>query len=371
MKNKNIFSVKLCCLLCMVLIGLLCVSFQQNDNFKKSSLNLKFQNTRSNNLTLLKDGIFWNDYAETFVPKGMQQVDSIKFIKKISHQRVVKVINANRSVCGLGGNAIVKLNDGSTMCVRHQRTVANTKICAESFAFYLSRLLGMDNVPEVVISNISSPLWKGTDFINLGWREHDLVAMIRWLHHTSHKVFMPSVIRDAVISGKPVNSDVIYNTNTLKSNTSISELIQWGTMIIFDNLIKHCDRLKKYRIGVGNRLLNRVAHNTLMSSNGKIWLIDNESAFFHNDPQSYYTSLNRKMLRTLCIFEKFLVTNLIKLSKHPSAFHHVWKYAITFEPSLVTFEKNINFNLSAISFNNRLDETIEWINRCKLSSTLK
>jgi hypothetical protein len=57
-------------------------------------------------------------------------------------------------------------------------------LIAESFAFYLSRLLGMDNVPEVVISNISSPLWKGTDFINLGWREHDLVAMIRWLHHT-------------------------------------------------------------------------------------------------------------------------------------------------------------------------------------------
>jgi hypothetical protein len=62
----------------------------------------------------------------------MQQVDSIKFIKKISHQRVVKVINANRSVCGLGGNAIVKLNDGSTMCVRHQRTVANTKIWGKS-----------------------------------------------------------------------------------------------------------------------------------------------------------------------------------------------------------------------------------------------
>ncbi|XP_060555749.1 four-jointed box protein 1-like, partial [Ruditapes philippinarum] len=189
----------------------------------------------------VKDGIFWNDYAETFVPKGMEQVDSIKCVEKISHQRVVKVINANQSVCGDGGNAIVKLNDGCTMCVRHKRWVAKTNIYAESFAFYLSRLLGMDNVPEVVISNISSPLWKGTDFIKLGWREHELVAMIRWLPDTSQKVFMPSVIKDAVTSGKPVDSDVIYNTNTLRSNTSISELIQWGTMIIFDNLIEHND----------------------------------------------------------------------------------------------------------------------------------
>jgi hypothetical protein len=53
---------------------------------------------------------------------------------------------------------------------------------------------------------------------------------------------MPSVIKDAVTSGKPVNSDVIYNTNTPRSNTSIPDLIQWGTMIIFDNLIEHYDR---------------------------------------------------------------------------------------------------------------------------------
>jgi hypothetical protein len=62
----------------------------------------------------------------------MQKVDSIQFVEKISHQRVVKVINANQSVCGDGGNAIAKFNDGSTMCVRHQRKVANTKIYGKS-----------------------------------------------------------------------------------------------------------------------------------------------------------------------------------------------------------------------------------------------
>jgi hypothetical protein len=56
---------------------------------------------------------------------------------------------------------------------------------AEALAFYLSRLLGMDNVPEIVLSKTdeSSDQWKGSDFQKLNWKENVEVALIKWLQN--------------------------------------------------------------------------------------------------------------------------------------------------------------------------------------------
>jgi hypothetical protein len=59
-------------------------------------------------------------------------------------------------------------------------------LTAEALAFYLSRLLLLDNVPEVILSKLdgSSGQWKKSNFTKLkNWKEHDEVAIIRWLNN--------------------------------------------------------------------------------------------------------------------------------------------------------------------------------------------
>ena len=60
------------------------------------------------------------------------------------------------------------------------------KSTAEALAFYLSRLLGMDNVPEVVLSRVNkfTKRWKEVDFQTMEWEENKEVAMMKWLNNT-------------------------------------------------------------------------------------------------------------------------------------------------------------------------------------------
>ena len=56
-------------------------------------------------------------------------------------------------------------------------------------------------------------------------------------------VFMPLAIQNAYTTGKPVTSHIIdFSPLHHISTTSTAELIQWGTLIIFDTLIGHTDR---------------------------------------------------------------------------------------------------------------------------------
>jgi hypothetical protein len=54
---------------------------------------------------------------------------------------------------------------------------------------------------------------------------------------------MPQVIYNAYKTGKPVNSAMIHESPSLRNkSTAIAELIQWGTLILFDYLVGHHDR---------------------------------------------------------------------------------------------------------------------------------
>ena len=54
---------------------------------------------------------------------------------------------------------------------------------------------------------------------------------------------MPHAIQDAYRIGQPINSYIIrYSPLFNRESTAIAEVIQWGTLIIFDNLIGHYDR---------------------------------------------------------------------------------------------------------------------------------
>lgn len=50
-------------------------------------------------------------------------------------------------------------------------------------SFYLSRLLGLDNIPPVVLSWVSpdAPQWTGINYTSLQWQDDQIVALIDWV----------------------------------------------------------------------------------------------------------------------------------------------------------------------------------------------
>ena len=125
--------------------------------------------------------------------------------------------------------------------------------------------------------------------------------------------------------------------------------------------------------GRGSRNINGDLFNSIKSRNGKIWLIDNESGFFYGnqiertikDFSILLLKIHDRMLKTMCIFQSSLVENLRQLSKHPSAFRHLWDYASVFEPLIKEFKEDRWLFLLEKLFNERLDDVILWIEYCK------
>lgn len=56
-------------------------------------------------------------------------------------------------------------------------------VAGEVVSFYLARVLGLDNVPIVVLSeaNTSKPMWHGHNITAAGWNESTIVALIQWV----------------------------------------------------------------------------------------------------------------------------------------------------------------------------------------------
>ena len=147
---------------------------------------------------------------------------------------------------------------------------------------------------------------------------------------------------------------------------------------ISDLYLRYCFRSRLFLYlsvkegGRASRSLDNTLHNSIKSPNGKIWLIDNERGFFYgNEKESEIKhnfmvtlKLHDRMLKTMCIFQLSFVDKLRKLSKHPSAFQHLWNYTSFFEPLIKEFKDRWLSILGKI-FNTRLNDIILWIDHCK------
>lgn len=113
-----------------------------------------------------------------------------------------------------------------------------------------------------------------------------------------------------------------------------------------------------------------VLHNSLQSSDGKIWIIDNEKGFFFKPPDPTFnhfitcSDFHYRYLKTMCVFQSSLIDSLQQLSRKPSPFKTLWNFALAHEPLLDTMEE-ISFDIYADIFNNRLARVMQWVQTCK------
>lgn len=103
----------------------------------------------------------------------------------------------------------------------------------------------------------------------------------------------------------------------------------------------------------------------------KLWLIDNERGLtgayqFIYSPfgiKRKFLKFQLDMLRTMCIFDKKVVTNINSLANDTNPFHTLESYAVQREPLI----QKLNSNLSKIfteKFSERLEEIQNWIDTC-------
>lgn len=108
------------------------------------------------------------------------------------------------------------------------------------------------------------------------------------------------------------------------------------------------------------------------STDGKLWLIDNEcgllDAYQLLEPyssNSRFTTFHRQMLQTMCVFEMPFVQALQKLSQQPSPHMRLQNFAMSFEPLLIGLPKDRHYEKFSELFDKRLAEVVTWIENCK------
>ncbi|XP_022243466.1 uncharacterized protein LOC111086135 [Limulus polyphemus] len=166
-------------------------------------------------MPIVEDGIFWSEEIETVVPK----------------------------VCGRPKNQYVTFQDGSRVCARY-RAPHEYLVQGELLSFYLSRLLGIHNVPAVTLSapdvgqqwknlNVSSTLLRS------GWALNSTIALIQWIDYLERER-MPEILIRALEKGEVISRKSPELRKLRKKQ--LVELAQWSDLIVFDYVTGNYDR---------------------------------------------------------------------------------------------------------------------------------
>jgi len=103
----------------------------------------------------------WEEKSHIFFPQSVENDLLKKSRQEVQDQildlRNSKVVSAsfpsNRK-CGRGLNRFVKLSSGSEACARNRGILHPELVQGEVMAFHLARILGISNVPTVVLSKV-------------------------------------------------------------------------------------------------------------------------------------------------------------------------------------------------------------------------
>lgn len=335
----------------------------------------------------VENGIYWSAYVESLIPKGLSYTNVTKVIRAIRSTPVRSLEAPKWNRCGRVKNTYVTLIDDSHLCARY-RHPHSFFVFGEVLSFYLSRLIGLDNVPVVVLAttNSSSPQWKATDFSKFEWENNVTIALIQWINgiednfSSSSKAFMPSLILRAYKTGEPIRAeDINKSVHQSNSYTHIPEIAQWGTMIIFDYLTGNYDRVASMQDAADKEqkpsIIEEQIRNLRKSSkDGKLWLVDNESGLFdaydlinkkYDPVTSRFTAFHDQMLQTTCIFQASVIRALEKLYRSPSPHERLINYALSFEPLIQQLPKDIHYKRFTQMFVMRIENVLNWVKKCK------
>lgn len=260
----------------------------------------------------LEDGVFWSRSLEARLPAGFSEDRARAWSQRARAQRVVSL----EPGCGRTSNQLATFLDGSRACVRYG--INAEQVQGETLAYYLARLLGISNVPPLVLAQPSSTeQWSHVRqrVDSLQWSGRAVVSMTEWIANLSG-VVTPAPLRP--------DSSGLRPTMDLGNRTEaeLLELVQWSDLVVFDYLTANFDRLVSnlFSLQWDSRVMERNTSNLLKTPQGVLVFIDNEAGLVHGyrvlDMWERYHS---SVLRSVCIFRRRTVQRVAALHRYRDA----------------------------------------------------
>lgn len=250
-------------------------------------------------LSPLEDGIFWNEWLEDTLPAGFTEEYALAWQKKARTYRVVKL----EPGCGRISNQLATFADGTKACVRYG--INADQVQGETLTYYLARLLGITNLPPLVLSQLDSDSeqWESvrTRIDGLQWNDRAVVSLTQWISNLTG-VITPAPLRQESSGLHPALKE-LWN----KTAVELLELMQWTDLIVLDYLTANFDRLVSnlFSLQWDSRVMERDTNNLLKTPRGDLVFIDNEAGLVHGfRVLNMWEKYHNTVLSSVCVFRK-------------------------------------------------------------------
>jgi len=351
-------------------------------------------------VTLVEDGMYWSNEVINNVDPGLDEDTIEAELRSLRSRKVKSLEEPTWLKCGREQNRFVTFKDGVHACARY-REPHNQLVLGEVMSFYLARLLGIHNVPAVILSQVdpNNPVWKSAmnEVNSSEWRVGSIVAMIQWVEDLVRDK-MPNILKQALLARTTLDvtsDDDTYSdlpSDVTRVNirdldvTEAAELAQWSDLVVFDYLTANYDRVASMQDAAEkeNRpeILSETVHNLAKSTRtGSLWLIDNESGMLDAYNLLYpqfedseakkegnrFKNMQRDMLQTTCIFKRSTVDKIFGLYKNGDTVSLLNDFINRNEPFYGELLRSIPGQDSAFRkhFQERVVEVWTWMKQCQ------
>ncbi|XP_034444695.1 four-jointed box protein 1 [Hippoglossus hippoglossus] len=258
----------------------------------------------------VEDGVFWGEWLEDLRPVGFTEEYARGWRERARTHRVVKL----EPGCGRRSNQLATFADGTKACVRYG--INADQVQGETLTYYLASLLGITNLPPLVLSQLSgdSEQWAAvrTRVDALQWSDRAVVSLTEWVSNLTG-VVTPAPLRQESSGLHPV-LEQLGN----KTAAELLELMQWSDLILFDYLTANFDRLVSnlFSLQWDSRVMERDTNNLLKTPRGDLVFIDNEAGLVHgfrvlNMWEKYHSTV----LSSVCVFRKRTTERVAELHR--------------------------------------------------------
>lgn len=310
---------------------------------------------------IIEDNVFFGKAVEVAMPKGFSDKDIDEWREFVRKEAVVRLEEG----CGRMQNRLLTFSNGSLSCCRYRQNL--DQIQGEIFSFYLSRLLGIKNVPPSALGVVKAGSWQwsgiGNQLALAQWAEERPVVLTKFIEKLE-PVSIPNQFRSSARRLHPLE---VERMGTSGIGTLV-ELAQWSDLLIFDYLTANLDRVVNnlYNLQWNPSMMEAPAHNLAQRSDSRLLVfLDNESGLLHGYRLlDKYEPFHDSLLQSLCVFRRSTVDRIRKLVAKREVGPKLLKMFRTFEPELQDYLPSIP-EKSIKVLNERLKRVHKQIKKCE------
>lgn len=311
-------------------------------------------------------GVYWSQAVEDILPAGFDEHDAEQWHTFSREAPIVKLEEG----CGRMQNRLITFGNGTRSCCRYRQNF--DQIQGEIFSFYLSRLLGLRNLPPSALGLVRSQdqQWDHVrSSLSLAqWTEDRPVVYTRYLDDLE-PAYIPEQLRgsDRHLHPTDVNHIRLLSASSEERNHLIT-LAQWSDLLVFDYLTANLDRMvnNMYNMQWNPAMMDSPAHNLAHNTQtGLLVFLDNESGLLHGYRLlNKYEVYHKSLLDSVCIFRRSTIEALRSLQSERNIGQKLRHVLESQDAPLVDYlpflpEKSIK------TLNHRIDRVLDQVAKCQ------